>query len=1581
MKKIYAITFGFLVSVQLLTAQTTYTFTNCSATGPNGPTQGQVTAAYASTTLAGLVTINTQGVQEWTVPGTANYRIETRGAQGGCGGGMGAKIVGDFTLTQGQVILVVVGQTGLSAPASVGNGGGGGSYAVLSPNTALCIAGGGGGTGHNCSNGSYTNISGTTGTSGLIGQYGNAGAGGTSGSGGGYSTTTGNGIGNGGGGGGFNGNGGSLGNAFGGYSFLNGSAGGSSTGGFGGGGGSNLFIYGCGSSPHGGSGGGGYSGGGGGGNNCNGAAGGGGSYNNGTNQSNTAAYNSGMGQVIITSLCVIPVITVSASLATVCVGSPTTLTASGGTTYAWMPGNLTGASVVVSPTATTTYTVTGSSSGCSATATITITVNTGSLLSASASLLNICSASNTILTATGATSYTWMPGNLIGASVTVNPLVTTTYTVTGTNSFGCTSTTTITITINASPTVTATIAAPILFTEPFTSSLGQMTTNASSNGAWAFNNTCAGAIQSGHTTPGTAMFIGSTCVYGNGFLTVSGNMDSPTIAIGSAGATLTFKYRINTECGASTCPYDVVTVQGSVNNFVTSSTLVTSTNASLVPNGTVWGTATVSLASFANTSMKLRFNFNSIDGSTNNIDGVYIDDITVLGVPSTLCAGDNVTINASGASTYAWMPGNLTGASVVVSPASTTTYTLTGTNTLGCTGTSTITVTVNPSPVIVTSVTLATVCVGGSTTITASGAASYTWMPGNLTGSSVTVSPTATTTYTVTGINSQGCSGNSTVTITVNAPPVVTANSSSPAVCIGSSVTLTGSGASSYTWSNNVINAVSFVPAATATYTVTGTNPNGCTNTATITVTVNPLPIITSSATASTICVGASSTITASGAATYAWVPGNFTGNSITVTPSATTTYTITGTNGNGCVNTTTITISVNALPIVSASSSPSSVCAGNSVTLTGGGANTYAWSGGVTNAVSFIPTSTLTYTVTGTASNGCTNTATITVTVHPLPQVVVVSASLSVCLGSSINLAAGGASTYSWMPGNLSGVLVAVSPTSNTTYTITGTDVNGCVNTATISISVLPLPQVVALSASPTICSGSSSVITASGATTYSWMPGSLVGTTITVSPLTTTTYTVTGSDASGCANTATTTVTVNPLPVVNITTSSNAICLGSSATLAASGATSYTWMPGNLVGASIIVSPISTTTYTVTGTNGNGCVNTSSVTVVVNPLPTVSVSASTNTICAGSSSILSASGAATYTWMPGNLTGSLITVLPASSTTYTVTGTDANGCNNTATSLITVNAIPIVALGPDVIQCGGTLILNAGNPGCTYLWSNSSTTQSITVSTSGTYSVVVTNANGCTGSDVIQVTMNSAFVVSLGPDVIQCGGTLILNAGNPGSTYLWSNASTTQSITVSSSGTYSVVVTNTNGCIGSDVVIVTINPLPNLTASASSMVVCVDDANVTLTGTPTGGTWSGPGVTGSNLNPAIAGVGAQTASYSYTDANGCSNIATVIVQVNACVGFVEHTLANGVSVYPNPNNGSFTLSVNANVGDLTIKITDMQGRVVYASVENNVNAGFVKQISLDTQSSGMYLMHIIANGEQRTEKIAVQK
>ena len=273
------------------------TFSTCGGTGPGGPSQGQCNNTYSGQPfLNGKVTVSS-GIQSWAVPFTGTYRIETWAARGGCNGGNGARMRGDFQLTKGTTLKILVGQMGLCAGAQVGNGGGGGTFVAKDGNTPLVVAGGGGGTGHN----SYANydMAGKTSINGVGGKYAGAGAGGTNGGGGGVSHTTGNGTPNGGGGGGFNGDGGSDGHAHGGKAFVNGGGGGTTTGGFGGGGGSDYFKYGCGSSPHGGSGGGGYSGGGAGGDNCNGPGGGAGSYNNGANQSNSSGANSTHGKVTI----------------------------------------------------------------------------------------------------------------------------------------------------------------------------------------------------------------------------------------------------------------------------------------------------------------------------------------------------------------------------------------------------------------------------------------------------------------------------------------------------------------------------------------------------------------------------------------------------------------------------------------------------------------------------------------------------------------------------------------------------------------------------------------------------------------------------------------------------------------------------------------------------------------------------------------------------------------------------------------------------------------------------------------------------------------------------------------------------------------------------------------------------------------------------------------------------------------------------------------------------------------------------------------------------------------------------------
>ena len=379
---------------------------------------------------------------------------------------------------------------------------------------------------------------------------------------------------------------------------------------------------------------------------------------------------------------------------------------------------------------------------------------------------------------------------------------------------------------------------------------------------------------------------------------------------------------------------------------------------------------------------------------------------------------------------------------------------------------------------------------------------------------------------------------------------------------VGVPLSITQSTANSYQW---YYNSVPLNGQITSSYTATQlgayycrlSSTNGCTsNSQTVNIQTISNPSVTTTTTTPSICFGASTTITASGATTYSWMPGNLTGSTITVSPTTTTTYTVTGTNTSGCTNTASRTITVNPLPVITATSTAAVVCAGASVTLTGGGATTYSWSGGVTNAVPFIPTATSTYTVTGTNANACVNTATITVTVNPLPIVTANSTAAAICTGASVTLTGGGASTYSWS----GGVTNAVSfvPSATTTYTVTGTSAVGCVNTATITITVNPLPVISTTTTAANICIGASTTITASGATTYSWMPGNLIGASVTVSPSTTTNYTVTGTSSNGCTNTTTRTITVNSLPIVTATSTAAAVCAGASVTLTGGGAAS---------------------------------------------------------------------------------------------------------------------------------------------------------------------------------------------------------------------------------------------------------------------------------------------------------------------------------------------------------------------------------------------------------------------------------------
>jgi plastocyanin len=340
-------------------------------------------------------------------------------------------------------------------------------------------------------------------------------------------------------------------------------------------------------------------------------------------------------------------------------------------------------------------------------------------------------------------------------------------------------------------------------------------------------------------------------------------------------------------------------------------------------------------------------------------------------------------------------------------------------------------------------------------------AISYAWDNGVTNG--VPFTPTASGDYIVIASDGVGCTDTDTVNIIVNLLPTVNAGLDQ-AVCEGDLVTVSGAGASSYTWDNGVSDAVAFSSTSTTTYTVTGTDANGCENTDEVIVNVNALPLVDAGADQA-VCDGDQATLSGSVATSYTW--DNGVSDAVAFTPLSTATYTVTGTDGNGCVNSDQVLVTVNTLPAVSGGLDVS-ICVGDSVVLNGSGAVSYTWDNGITDGVHFIPLAANTYTVTGTDGNGCENSDQVAITINSLP-LVDAGADQTVCAGDSVTVSGSGANSYSWDNGVNDGV--AFNATTTATFTLTGTDVNGCENTDDIIVTVTPSPNVVAAAAVDTAC------------------------------------------------------------------------------------------------------------------------------------------------------------------------------------------------------------------------------------------------------------------------------------------------------------------------------------------------------------------------------------------------------------------------------------------------------------------------------------------------------------------------------
>lgn len=467
-----------------------------------------------------------------------------------------------------------------------------------------------------------------------------------------------------------------------------------------------------------------------------------------------------------------------------------------------------------------------------------------------------------------------------------------------------------------------------------------------------------------------------------------------------------------------------------------------------------------------------------------------------------------------------------------------------------------------------------------------------------------------------------------------------------------------------------------------------------------------------------TFCKGNPVQLSVSGGSVFEWSTGDTTA-SITVMPDSTTTYYVNVSGFAGCDSISdTITLYMADLPEFSAGEDRI-VCAGSSDTLSATeGYGPYTWFSinpeqhyDTSASIVITPDSTNDYVASAIyiadSNTHCKMFDTVKVEVLPVVEADA-GADREICIGTQDTLKATGGLTYLWSTGD-STDMVLITPDSTLTYTVTVS--NSCFSdTASVSITVVDLPTADA-GIEDTICNGQTDTLVATGGETYVWSTGDSTAA-IVVSPQSNTTYYVTVFNEAGCADADSVAVVVLESPVIDVGEDFN-ICTGGSDTLTASGGPPYYWSTGDTT-ESIIITPDSTTVYTVSTWNENGCNASDSITVTV-LVPFEANAGADRSICTGQSDTLVAEGGSMYSWSTGDTTASIV-VTPDSTTTYYVTVSD--GCySDTDTVTVTVNGLPEADAGETEFICYGTSGTLTATGGTSYYWSTNETTASIQV------------------------------------------------------------------------------------------------------------------------------------------------------------------------------------------------------------------------------------------------------------------------
>ncbi len=681
-------------------------------------------------------------------------------------------------------------------------------------------------------------------------------------------------------------------------------------------------------------------------------------------------------------------------------------------------------------------------------------------------------------------------------------------------------------------------------------------------------------------------------------------------------------------------------------------------------------------------------------------------------------------------------------------------------------------------------------------------------------------------------------------------------------------------------------------------YTVTEyvTSSSGCSSSSSITITVNSLPtpmIIPSGPT--TFCFGSSVYLDAGSYASYHWNNGATTE---TISVNAAGTYFVTVTTSVGCTGVTSIQISVStSLNLNIHSIGSATFCQGGMVTLNTDSYTSYIWNTGATTQSISTSTGGI-YSVTVTDVNNCSASASQLVTVNPNPAPVITpNGPTTFCQGGSVILNVGAYSSYHWSTNETT---PTISATMNSIYSVTVTDVNGCTGTASIMITInpsaIPIP-VITPSGATTFCQGGSVVLDAGSFVTYYWSNGATTSSiTATVNGI----YSVTVTNISGCSGTTSQLVTVHENPIPTITSiRPTTFCQGDSTILTTGIYSAYLWNSNAATTQSITVTAAGT--YSVIITNGFGCTGMASqlITVNPNPIPVITPN-SPVTICQGGAVTFNAGSYSAYDWSSNASPTNTQIITGTTAGFYSVIVTNSNGCRGIGTAILIVNPAPTpVITGPGGTCNHTTITLSTGSYN-SFHWSTGAVTQSITTNTAGTYTVTVTNPNGCTGT-ASQTVLNLAFQnpVIIGPVSACSGSSVVLGVTSTYPTYNWSNGATTATISVIATGTYTVTVANGN-CNGSTHLSVTIlaSPVPNITATNLS-TYCQGTVTSTLTvGLNSAYHWSSGAISQSITVPANS---PGTYSVTVTSSNGCTGSKSIILST-ACTmptGFSTTTIA----------------------------------------------------------------------------------